>query len=114
MNHHCAMKGFLSFLILWLLNNKKLTGAELSIELEKRKGNKPSPGTIYPVLKDLKNKGLLTIDKYKRYSLTKKGQQELETNIQTFLDTFYDIDDMRNHCCCTPNSNTHCEHTEAP
>ena len=112
MNHHCAMKGFLSFLILWLLNDKKLTGAEIAIELEKRKGNKPSPGTIYPVLKDLKNKGLLTIDKDKRYTLSKKGKQELETNIHTFLDTFYDIDDMRNHCCCHPHSNTQCQQTE--
>ena len=112
MNHHCAMKGFLSFLILWLLSDKKLTGAELALELQKRKGSKPSPGTIYPVLKDLKNKGLLTIDKHKRYSLTKKGKQELETNIHSFLETFWDIDDMRNHCCCNHHTNTPCKTKE--
>jgi len=113
MNHHCAMKGFLSFLILWLLHNKKLSGAEVALELQKRKGNKPSPGTIYPVLKDLKYKGLLTIDKDKRYTLTKKGQQELETNIHSFLDTFWDIDKMRSHCCCHEPNNTTCDKQES-
>jgi len=67
MIHHCKMKGFLSFLILWIVNKEKMTGAEIALELEKRKGHKPSPGTIYPVLKDLKEKGLLKIDNGKRY-----------------------------------------------
>ena len=55
-----------------------MTGAEIALELEKRKGSKPSPGTIYPVLKDLKDKGLLSVDENKRYSLTKRGKKELE------------------------------------
>ena len=71
--NHCRMKGFLSFLILWLVNKEKKTGSEIAIELERRKGHKPSPGTIYPVLKDLKDKGFLAVDSDKRYSLTKKG-----------------------------------------
>ena len=100
MNHHCVMKGFLTFLILWLINKKNPTGAEITQELEKRKGHRPSPGTIYPALKDLKNKGLVKIDHHKRYTLTTKGKEELNTNIQTFLDTFWDVDEMRNHCCC--------------
>ncbi|MEE9459013.1 MAG: PadR family transcriptional regulator, partial [Candidatus Bathyarchaeia archaeon] len=53
----CEMKGFLSFIIMWLVNKKHMSGAEIALELEKRKGSKPSPGTIYPVLKDLKDKG---------------------------------------------------------
>ncbi|MBU0497519.1 MAG: PadR family transcriptional regulator [Candidatus Thermoplasmatota archaeon] len=106
------MKGFLSFLILWLLNKKSLTGAEIGLELEKRKGHRPSPGTIYPVLKDLTKKGLLKIDIEKRYSLTKKGKQELDNNIQSFLDTFWDVDEMREHCCCHPNSDSNCSHKE--
>ena len=71
---------------------------EIAQELEKRKGHRPSPGTIYPVLKNLKDRGLLSVDKDKRYSLTKKGEKELEININTFFETFCDIDEMRS-CC---------------
>jgi len=92
------MKGFLSFLILWLVSKNSMTGAEIALELEKRKGHKPSPGTIYPVLKDLKDKGLLSMDNNKRYSLTKKGKKELEIHINTFFETFCDIDEMRSRC----------------
>jgi len=94
------MKGFLSFLILWLINKKNMTGAEITLELEKRKGTKPSPGTIYPVLKDLKDKGFLSIDENKRYSLTQKGKKELEQSLHTFFDTFCDVDEMRTTCQC--------------
>jgi len=92
------MKGFLSFLIIWLLSKKKMTGSEISLELERRKGNRPSPGTIYPVLRELTEKGLLSIDENKRYSLTKFGKKELELNLNTFFGTFCDIDEMRCHC----------------
>lgn len=92
------MKGFLSFLILWLVSKNNMTGAEIALELEKRKGHRPSPGTIYPVLKDLKDKGLLSMDNNKRYSLTKKGKKELEIHINTFFETFCDIDEMRSRC----------------
>jgi DNA-binding PadR family transcriptional regulator len=92
------MKGFLSFLILWLISKKSMTGTEIASELEKRRGHKPSPGTVYPVLKDLKDKGLLSVDDNKRYSLTKKGRKELDIHINTFFETFCDIDEMRS-CC---------------
>ena len=95
---HCKMKGFLSFLILWLISKKSMTGTEIALELEKRKGHKPSPGTIYPVLKNLKDRGLLSVDKKKRYSLTKNGKKELEISINTFFETFCDIDEMKS-CC---------------
>jgi predicted transcriptional regulator len=98
--HGCHMKGFLSFLILWIINKKNMTGAEITLELEKRKGTRPSPGTIYPVLKDLKDKGFLSIDKNKRYSLTKSGKKVLEESINTFFQTFSDIDEMRAVCKC--------------
>lgn len=94
------MKGFLSFLVLWIINKKSMTGSEITLELEKRKGSRPSPGTIYPVLKDLKDKGLLSVDKNKRYSLTKAGKEVLETSLDTFFQTFSDIDEMRARCKC--------------
>jgi len=94
------MKGFLSFLILWLINKKNMTGAEITEELERRRGHRPSPGTIYPVLKYLTEKELLKVDENKKYSLTKKGEKELDMNINQFFDTFEDIDEMRKHCKC--------------
>jgi DNA-binding PadR family transcriptional regulator len=97
-HHHCEMKGFLSFLVLWLISKNNMTGAELADELAQRKGSKPSPGTIYPVLKDLRERGLVSMDKEKRYSLTKRGEKALEMSIQHFFRTFSDIDEMRS-CC---------------
>lgn len=94
----CEMKGMLSFLIMWLVNKQPMTGSEIALELEKRKGNKPSPGTIYPALKYLKDKGLLDITKEKKYSLTKKGKDELDTHLKTFFSTFCDMDEMKS-CC---------------
>ncbi len=95
----CIMKGFLSFLILWMIRTRHMTGAEIADELEKRKGHRPSPGTIYPALKELKKKGLVKADSEKRYSLTDAGEAELERSMLSFFDTFWDIDEMR-ECCC--------------
>ena len=95
----CGSKGFLSFLILWLVNKQPMTGAEITTELEKRRGKKPSPGTIYPVLKHLNETNILAMDKDKRYSLTEKGQKALEAHLDSFVNTFYDIDEMKS-CCC--------------
>jgi PadR family transcriptional regulator PadR len=102
---HCGTKGFLSFLILWLVRNEAMTGAEIALELEKRRGRKPSPGTIYPVLKHLKETNILTIDDNKKYSLTEKGREALEAHLDSFIRTFYDIDEMKS-CCCIENSET--------
>lgn len=85
-------------MILWLVSKESRTGAEIALELEKRKGHRPSPGTIYPVLKDLKDKGLLTVDDHKRYSLSNKGKRELKVHLNTFFDTFCDIEEMRSRC----------------
>ena len=102
---HSTSKGFLSFLILWLVRKEALTGAEIALELEKRRGRKPSPGTIYPVLKHLNEANILIIDENKRYSLTEKGQKALETHLDSFINTFYDIDEMKS-CCCKDKAET--------
>jgi DNA-binding PadR family transcriptional regulator len=92
------MKGYLSYLILWTLSKKRMKGAEITKELEKRKGSKPSPGTVYPALKELKEKGLIAADKNKTYSLTKKGEKELKAACSSFCQIFYDMKEMTN-CC---------------
>ena len=102
---HCRSKGFLSFLILWLVSRKSMTGAEIASELEKRKGKKPSPGTIYPVLKNMKEKKLLLIDENKSYTLTEKGKKSLEAHLDAFIKTFHDIDEMKS-CCCELKSSS--------
>jgi PadR family transcriptional regulator, regulatory protein PadR len=90
----CDMKGYLSYLVLWIVKKKPSNGAEISAELEKRRGSKPSPGTIYPVLKDLKEKGFIASDKNKVYSLTIKGDKELKGACNVFCRMFYDIKEM--------------------
>jgi DNA-binding PadR family transcriptional regulator len=82
-----------------------MTGAEIALELEKRKGRKPSPGTIYPVLKNMKENQLLSIDEHKRYTLTGQGQKNLEAHLEAFIRTFYDIEEMKSCCCNQKSSN---------
>ncbi|MFA4907964.1 MAG: PadR family transcriptional regulator [archaeon] len=76
----CDMRGMLSFLMLFLLSKRPMHGQELARELGKRKGSKPSPGTIYPALAGLKAEGLIAEKKKGKmivYTLTKKGKTEL-------------------------------------
>ncbi|NYT03303.1 MAG: PadR family transcriptional regulator [Candidatus Methanofastidiosa archaeon] len=96
-DHKHRGKGFLSFLILWILRSTKMNGSEITDEIEKRKGRRFSPGTIYPVLKKLKDKELIIDDEEKRYTLTEKGQKELILRINNFFKTFHDLEEMRNY-----------------
>ncbi|MGV8131062.1 MAG: PadR family transcriptional regulator [Candidatus Pacearchaeota archaeon] len=91
---YCDMRGFLSFLILFIISKKSMHGQEIALELEKRKGCKPSPGTIYPALKQLKENGLIKENKEGKtitYSLTLEGKKELEKAKIQFCRTFSDI-----------------------
>ncbi len=94
----CEMKGYLTYLILWILGKNSMNGAEIGRELEKRRGTMPSPGTIYPALKDLKNKGLIDTDDEKNYSLTSEGKNELKLACKFFCNIFYDVDEMLKYC----------------
>ena len=105
---HCKTKGFLTFLILWIISRKSMTGAEIASELQKRKGRKPSPGTIYPVLKHMKEENLDSVEENKSYTLTKKGEKSLENHLQAFIRTFHDIDEMKS--CCCGNRHIHTKH----
>ncbi len=76
----CDMRGMLSFLILFLLSKKQMHGQELTEELGKRKGDKPSPGTIYPALRTLKESRLIKEIKSNKtitYKLTPEGRRVL-------------------------------------
>lgn len=99
MHHHhhghcCDMRGMLSFLMLFLLSRKPMHGQELAKELEKRKGERPSPGTIYPALKALKAAGLIKESRSGKaitYSLTQEGKTVLEESHRRFCRTFKDV-----------------------
>lgn len=89
------MKGFLSFLVLRLLKIKPMSGEDVRKEFEKRKGVKPSPGTIYPALKTLSKNGWIKeikdSRKEKKYQITKKGRKELENATKKFITIFSDM-----------------------
>ena len=90
----CDMRGFLGFLILFLLSSKPMHGQELADEIAKRKGEKPSPGTIYPALKGLKELGFLEEQKEGKtitYSLSTQGKNALRIAKRRFTRTFLGV-----------------------
>ena len=91
----CDMRGFLSFIVLKLISKKNMSGEDIRQELKKRKGTKPSPGTIYPVLKALNESGFIEEvkngGKTKKYKLTKRGHKELGIATKKFCEIFYDM-----------------------
>ena len=91
---HCDMRGMLSFLILFLLSKKPMCGRELTKEIGRRKGSRPSPGTIYPALKALKEAGLIKEKKTGKiitYSLTEEGRRALAQSKRHFCRVFIGI-----------------------
>ena len=90
----CDMRCMLTFLILFLLSKKDMHGQEIADELEKRKGCRPSPGTIYPALKDLKEEELIREKRKGRiitYNLTPSGKKALSSAKEKFCRAFTDI-----------------------
>ncbi len=88
------MRGMLSFLILFLLSKKAMHGQEIAGEIEKRKGDKPSPGTIYPALRMLNKEGLIKEKKSGKtiiYGLTPVGRRVLDIAKKRFVRTFFGI-----------------------
>ncbi len=90
----CDMRGMLSFYVLWVLSKRPMNGQEISEELGKRRGTKPTAGTIYPALKELRKKGLLEMERQGRttnYTLTRNGREALEKACQYFCSAFGEI-----------------------
>ncbi|MHA2427050.1 MAG: PadR family transcriptional regulator [Candidatus Hermodarchaeia archaeon] len=90
----CDMRGMLSFQILWELGKKPMNGQELAEQIGLRRGTVPSPGTIYPALKELTQKNLISGEKKGRqviYTLTKEGRVGLEVASRYFYRVFHEI-----------------------
>ena len=89
------MRGFLSFIVLRMMAKKNMSGGEISQDIKIRKGSKPSPGTIYPVLKSLSKAGFIeeikSGSKMKKYRITGKGRKELKLATKKFCRIFYDM-----------------------
>lgn len=88
------MKGLLSFHIMWLLKQRRMCGEELIKELGRRRDDKPSPGTLYPALNNLKKAGLVEKnrdDKKMIYSLSPKGIKDLDLAISYFKGVYGEI-----------------------
>jgi PadR family transcriptional regulator len=96
-NYCCDMRGMLGFLILFLLSKKSMHGQEIAEEIAKRKGERPSPGTIYPALRTLRELGFIVEEDSKKdgkiivYSLTQRGKNALIIAKRKFVRTFLGV-----------------------
>ncbi len=87
-------KGFLSFLILHEISYRPLNGESLAKKIGCRRGAKLTPGTIYPALKKLREKELVSyvkIGREKIYELTPKGKKELKKQYALFSRYFFGL-----------------------
>ena len=91
----CDMRGMLGFLILFLLSKKPMHGQEIADEIARRKGERPSPGTIYPALKNLREMEFISTDEKEGktivYTLTERGNLALKVSKRRFIRTFLGI-----------------------
>ena len=81
-------------LILKILSGGERSGDEIAQELEKRRGKKPTPGTIYPALKELHGKNLVEFEQRGRekiYRLTPAGKKELARASCVICSVFFDF-----------------------
>ncbi len=73
-------RGWLRPWVLSIVNRGPKNGAEIIDEIEKMSfgGWRPSPGSVYPLLEEMTEEGLIQKKEDGRYELTEKGKQELE------------------------------------
>lgn len=91
---HLKLKGLLAFKLLHELNKKRRCGDELAKAVGEKFGTKLTPGTIYPALKYLKKRRLVSYKKFgrkKTYSLTEEGKEELKLLKKSFKRIFSDF-----------------------
>jgi DNA-binding PadR family transcriptional regulator len=70
----------LRMVVVSMLSNSPKNGVELMDEMEKMTQGwwRPSPGSVYPLLEQLTNEGLIRKREDGRYELTEKASEELE------------------------------------
>lgn len=73
-------QGYLKLTVLKILSKKQASGYALMQAVEQMLGKKPSPGSMYPLLKSLEYKKIIQPSQQGRktiYSLTKEGKKHL-------------------------------------
>jgi len=90
----CDMRGLLSFSLLWLLTKGDKYGQELADDLERMRGSRPTPGTLYPALNELEKAALVETrqeGRKKVYSLTESGREGAVKACEYFCQCYGDI-----------------------
>jgi len=79
-----TIRGLSRSIILWLLEQKRLSGYRITKELKRITGQKYTSGVVYPILYDLEERGLITGEweqkgrrRIKYYSITSEGKNVL-------------------------------------
>lgn len=92
-------RGLLRFLVLKMINEKPMSGTEIAEHIEKQTAGrwKPSPGSLYPLLGWMLNKGFTKespkgSDGLKRYTFTAKGNQFLVKQIELAEDFLHKLE----------------------
>jgi len=92
------LKGFQKFIVLKELSQTNHSGYSLMKRIEEVSGKKPSPGYIYPLLKELRDNNYVTKKsegKRDIYSLTKEGKnflKELQERRNNLMNVFSKLD----------------------
>jgi PadR family transcriptional regulator PadR len=70
-------------------------GQEIAEEIARRKGEKPSPGTIYLALKNLREMGFIVGDEKEgktiTYAITDRGKNALRISKRRFMQIFLEF-----------------------
>ena len=99
---HRARRGAVGTAILAMLAEQPMHGYELIGALEERSGGrwKPSPGSIYPALRKLEFRELISsteIDGTRRFELTETGRQRVAEQQEAGNDTPWDSHGLGGH-----------------
>ena len=106
-----TIKGHLRLLVLRLLEEKEMSGYDLMKAIGKKLGRKPSAGSMYPLLEELKASGLLIAKeagKSKNYFLTKEGRSELDTVVDGNACFRQVISSVRMYCLFSGEKESEC------
>ena len=106
-----TIKGHLRLLVLHLLEEKEMSGYDLMKTIGKKLGRKPSAGSMYPLLEELKSSGVLIAKeagKSKKYSLTKEGHSELSAVVDGNACFRQVISSVRMYCLFSGEKESEC------
>ena len=87
----CTGLNWLQMKILLMLNQKPMYGYEIMKELGLELGKKPSPGTIYPALNSMCDKGLIKMSKIEGENIPRKVYRLDTEGLKHVKDLYYTL-----------------------